>query len=274
MNKFLKYLKRFFVYAVLSLASFLSIFPCYFMFIGATNTSTDVASGRLVPGNHLIENITKLFQTYPMKSALMNSMIIAVMVVVFSLLITSLAAYGFEKFGNKYSEKAYNIYLLGMMIPSSAMMIPLYKMMASLKLVNSHLAVILPVISSIFLIFFFRQSFKSLPNEILESARIDGAGELTVFLKIAFPSMKATYAAAAIYAFMTSWNNYMWPMIVLQTDEKKTVTMVVSKIASSSYVADYGVQMAGLALATLPMLVVFLCLQRSFVEGMTGSVKG
>lgn len=86
--------------------------------------------------------------------------------------------------------------------------------------------------------------------------------------------MRATYAAAGIYAFMTSWNSYMWPMIVLQTDCQKTITLVVSKIASSSYVADYGIQMAGLAVATLPMLVVFLVLQRSFVEGMTGSVKG
>lgn len=274
MNRIIKYLKRTLVYVVLLFAAFLSIFPCYWMFASATNSSRDIAGGKILPGTYLFENMKKLFEMYPMKSSLMNSLKISLLIVLISLFVTSLAAYGFEKFGNKNSEKAYTIFLLGMMIPASALMIPLYKMMASFRLVNSHFAVILPAISSIFLIFFFRQSFKALPNEILESARMDGANELTVFFRIVFPSMKATYAAAAIYSFMTSWNNYMWPMIALQTDEQKTVTLVVSKIASSSYVADYGVQMAGLALATLPMLIVFLCLQRSFVEGMTGSVKG
>lgn len=274
MARTVKYIKRGIVYAILIIAAFLSIFPCYFMFIGATNTSRDVASGRVLPGKYLIENVTNLFETYPMGSALLNSLLIAVAIVVASLLVTSLAAYGFEKFGNKNSERAYMIYLLGMMIPTSALIIPWYKMMAQFGIINSPLAVIFPAVSSIFLIFFFRQSFKSLPDEILESARIDGAGEVRIFFRIVFPGMRATYAAAAIYAFMTAWNNYMWPMIVLQTDEQKTVTLVVSKIASSSYVADYGVQMAGLAIATLPMLIVFLCLQHSFVEGMTGSVKG
>ena len=272
MAKTVKYLKRGFVYIILLFVSFLSIFPCYWMFAGATNSSRDVASGRVLPGSYLMENLKKLFDIYPMASALINSLKIAIIIVVASLLVTSLAAYGFEKFGNKKSENAYMIFLLGMMIPTSALIIPWYKMMAGFGIINSSLAVIFPAISSIFLIFFFRQSFKSLPNEILESARIDGAGEFRIFFSIVFPSMRATYAAAAIYAFMTAWNNYMWPMIVLQTDDQKTVTLVVSKIAASAYVADYGVQMAGLALATLPMLIVFLCLQHSFIEGMTGSV--
>ncbi len=274
MAKIVKYLKRGLVYFVLIIATFVSIFPCYFMFVGATNASIDVASGRILPGNHLIENLTNLFTTYPMVSALLNSIKIALIITVTSLLVTSLAAYGFEKFGNKRSERIYTIYLIGMMIPTSALIIPWYKMMAEMRILNSAWAVIFPAISSIFLIFFFRQSFKSLPNELLESARIDGANELRIFFSIVFPTMRATYAAAAIYAFMTAWNNYMWPMIVLQTDDQKTVMVVVSKIASSSYVADYGVQMAGLAIATLPMLIVFFCLQRSFVEGVTGSVKG
>ena len=122
--------------------------------------------------------------------------------------------------------------------------------------------------------FFFRQNFKSFPNEMIESARIDGAGELRIFFRIVFPSMRATFAAAAIYAFMNSWNAYMWPMISLSSESKKTLILMVSKIASSSYVADYGVQMVGLAIATLPMMIVFLFLQNSFVDGLTGSVKG
>ena len=211
---------------------------------------------------------------YPIWNGLSNSLKIAVLSVVLSLIVTSLAAYGFEKFRTKRSEQAYVIFLIGMMIPQTSLVIPLYKMMADMKLVNSHLSIILPAIGSIFLLFFFRQSFKSIPNEMIESARIDGAGELRIFFQIVFPSMRATYAAAAIYAFMTSWNAYMWPMISLSSEQKKTIILMVSKIASSAYVADYGVQMVGLVIATLPMMIVFLFLQRSFVDGLTGSVKG
>jgi lactose/L-arabinose transport system permease protein len=244
------------------------------MFIGATNSSNGVASGKLLPGTYLIKNLTNLFTKYPIHYALINSVKIAGITVVASLLVTSLAAYGFEKFATKASNKAYTIFLLGMMIPSAALMIPLFKIMAVAHLVNNAFAVILPGITSIFLIFFFRQSFKSLPDEILESARIDGANEYRIFFRIVIPSMKTTYAAATIYSFMTSWNSYMWPLIALQSENKKTLTLVVSSINKSTYVADYGVQMAGLAIATLPMLVVFLIMQRSFVEGLTGSIKG
>ena len=266
--------KRFLVYLILILAALISIFPCYWMFASATNTSKAISDGRILPGTNLIPNLEHLFRDYPSWNGLSNSLKIAVLSVVLSLIVTSLAAYGFEKFRTKRSEQAYVIFLIGMMIPQTSLVIPLYKMMADMKLVNSHLSIILPAIGSIFLLFFFRQSFKSIPNEMIESARIDGAGELRIFFQIVFPSMRATYAAAAIYAFMTSWNAYMWPMISLSSEQKKTIILMVSKIASSAYVADYGVQMVGLVIATLPMMIVFLFLQRSFVDGLTGSVKG
>lgn len=229
---------------------------------------------KILPGTHLLENIQNLFSTYHVWLGLWNSLKIAIITVVSSLAITSLAAYGFEKFKTPLSEKFYMIFLIGMMVPFTALIVPLYKMMASLGLSNTHWAVILPAVGSIFLLFFFRQSFKSIPNEILESARIDGASELRIFVQIVFPSMRATYAAAAIYAFMTSWNNYMWPMIVLNAPSKQTITLMVSKIVTSGYYPDYGVQMAGLMIATLPIAAIFLFLQRSFVDGLTGSVKG
>lgn len=262
------------VYLVLIAASIVSIFPCYFMFVSAFNSTREITNGKLLPGAHLIENLRNLFATYPILDGILNSLKISLITVVGSLLVSSLAAYGFEKFRTRNSEKAYTIFLIGMMIPTTSLVIPLYRMMASVKLVDSHLAIILPAIGSIFLLFLFRQSFKSLPDEILESARIDGASELRIFLQIVLPSMRSTYAAAGIYAFMMSWNNYMWPMIVLQTETKKTITLMVSKIIGSAYLADYGVQMVGLAIATLPMMIVFLVLQRSFVDGLTGSVKG
>lgn len=274
MAKYRKKISRFLVYAVLILAAFISIFPCYWMVASAFNSTEEIVSGRLLPSTHLIENIINLFGTYQIVDGLVNSLKISVTTVAASLLVTSLAAYGFEKFRTPISEKFYTIFLVGMMVPFTALIVPLYKMMAAIGLSNSPWAVILPAVGSIFLLFFFRQSFKSISNEILESARIDGAGEFRIFLQIVFPSMRATYAAAAIYAFMTSWNNYMWPMIALNSPSKQTITLMVSKIITSGYYPDYGVQMVGLAIATLPIAAIFLLLQRSFVDGLTGSVKG
>lgn len=244
------------------------------MVASAFNSTEQIVSGRILPSTYFFENLKNLFETYPIWNGLWNSIKISVLTVVGSLTVTSLAAYGFEKFRTNLSEKFYLIFLIGMMVPFTALIVPLYKMMATIGLSNSCWAVILPTVGCIFLLFFFRQSFKSIPNEILESARIDGAPELLIFFKIVFPSMRATYAAAAIYAFMTSWNNYMWPMIVLNSPSKQTITLMVSKIVTSGYYPDYGVQMVGLVVATLPIAIIFLVLQRSFVDGLTGSVKG
>lgn len=274
MAKFKKRFSRAMIYLILVIVAFISIFPCYWMLASAFNSTEQIVAGRILPSTHFVENLKNLFATYPIMQGLWNSAKIAVITVVISLLITSLAAYGFEKFGTRTSEKVYGLVLIGMMVPFSALVVPLYKTMATIGLTNSHWAIILPAIGSIFLLFFFRQSFKSIQNEILEAARIDGAGELRIFFQIVFPSMRSTYAAAAIYAFMTSWNNYMWPMVVLNAPSKKTIILHVAKIITSGYYPDYGVQMVGLVIATLPIALIFLLLQRSFVEGITGSVKG
>ena len=225
-----------------------------------------------MPGAHLIENLRNLFATYPILDGILNSLKISLITVVGSLLVSSLAAYGFEKFRTRNSEKAYTIFLIGMMIPTTSLVIPLYRMMASAKLVDSHLAIILPAIGSIFLLFLFRQSFKSLPDEILESARSDGASELRIFLQIVLPSRRSTYAAAGIYAFMMSWNNYMWPKIILQTNESITMPMLVSNLLSG-YTVDYGMLMLGVLICTIPTAIVFFFFQKSFTEGITGAVK-
>lgn len=274
MAKFKKKLSRALVYIVLILAAFIAIFPCYWMVASAFNSTEEIVAGRILPSTHFMENLRNLFATYPIAQGLWNSTKIAVITVVISLLITSLAAYGFEKFGTRNSEKVYGLILIAMMVPFAALVVPLYKTMAAVGLANSHWAVILPALGSIFLLFFFRQSFKSIPTEILEAARIDGASELRIFFQIVFPSMRSTYAAAAIYAFMNSWNNYMWPMVVLSAPSKKTIILQVAKIITNGYYPDYGVQMIGLVIATLPIALIFLLLQRSFVEGITGSIKG
>ncbi|MGX7395507.1 carbohydrate ABC transporter permease [Carnobacterium mobile] len=261
-------------YLLLIVFSFISIFPFYWMVAGATNTSNQIAEGKITFGTHLIQNISDLFNGYNVSLIMWNSLKISFVTVVLSLLVTSLAAFGFEKFKTKKSEIIYALFLLFMMIPFAALVIPLFRMMAGFHLVNQHIAIILPAVSNLFLIFFFRQSFKSFPDEIIDSGRVEGAGSYAIFFRIVFPMMKSTYAAATIYAFMTSWNSYLLPLIILQTEDKYTMTLLISGLSSSSYVANYGVQMVAIIIATIPTLILFMFMQRSFVAGMLGSIKG
>ena len=261
-----------FVYIILIGASIFSLFPFAWIVVGSTNTSTAVIQGKMSFGNQWLVNMTKLFGDENMVVALGNSAKIALVTVVFTLLFTSMAAYGFQMFKSKKKEKVYSFFLLTMMVPFASLMIPLFKLIAALHLINSVWAIILVSTASVFMVFFFRQSFVNYPGEILEAARVDGASEIMTFFRIFIPSMKSTYAAAAIYTFMTSWNNYLWPLIVLQTNDQQTTTLLISSL-SSAYNPDYGVIMSGISIATLPVIVIFFAFQKQFVEGMLGSVK-
>jgi len=267
-------------YIFLSLASFVSIFPFFWMVISATNKSIDVTKGKLSPGSSFMENLNNLLKPeLGFVTSLGNSAEIAIITTVLALLVSSVAGYGFEIFRTKARDRVFSILLLSMMIPFSALMIPLFKFFSAIKGtplgfmgVNTLWVIVLPSVCTAFLIFFFRQNAKAFPKEILEAARIDGLGEIGIFLKIFFPTMKTTYAAAAIITFMSAWNAYLWPLIALQSPEKKTVLLVISKL-SSSYSPDYGLIMMAIVITTIPTAFVFFVMQKHFVAGMTGSIK-
>lgn len=260
------------VYLILGIISFFSIFPFYWLVVGATNKTEDIINGKLFFGNELINNFNSLIKHGSFHIAFINTLKITVIYVILTLIITSLAAYGFDKFKTLKTEILYKFFLLSMMVPFAAIMIPLFRMMIKFKLINSFWGIILPTLASTFLIFFFRQSLKNFPIQIIESARIDGASELTIFLKIVIPPMRPTIAAAGIYAFMLQWNNYLWPLIILQSTEKKTLTLILSSM-SSAYFIDYGMMMLAIVIATIPIIIIFFTMQKSFVEGMIGSSK-
>ena len=267
-------------YVFLSILAFISIFPFVWMIISATNTAADVGQGKLTPGGELLTNLKNLFASeLGFGQALLNSAVIAVITTVLALLISSIAGYGFEIFRSKARDRVFSILLLSMMVPFCALMIPLYRMFSSIGQsgftafgLNSMFSVIVPLVSTAFLIFFFRQNTKSFPRDILEAARIDGLNELQIFFRMYVPVMKTTYAAGAIITFMNSWNNYLWPLVALQSPEKRTVPLVLSAMGSS-YTPDYGMIMAGIVIATLPTGIIFFVMQKQFVAGMIGSVK-
>ncbi|QNK90207.1 carbohydrate ABC transporter permease [Sporosarcina sp. resist] len=274
----MKKVKRIFTYLFLTCAAIISIFPFFWMIISATNKSVDVSKGRLFPGSHLIENFKNLIETVDIAQALTNSSIISVTTTVLSLIIASLAGYGFEVYRSKAKDIVFNILLISMMIPFAALMVPLYRMFGSLSQVAPFIgmdtlaSVMLPTITTAFLIFFFRQNTKMFSRELIEAGRIDGLSELGIFFRIYMPTMKTTYAAAAIITFMNSWNNYLWPLVVLQSPENQTIPLLISNLGSS-YAPDYGVIMLTIVIATLPTALIFFVMQKHFVAGMMGSVK-
>ncbi|WP_316859485.1 carbohydrate ABC transporter permease [uncultured Cohaesibacter sp.] len=268
----MKYLLNLTRYGILSLIAFVSIFPFIWMLIGATNTSADIIKGKVSFGDQLLANFATLSETVDLPLVAWNSAKIAGISVFFSLLLCSMAGYGFEIFRSKARERIYATLLLTMMIPFAALMIPLFMMFAKAGLLDTHFAVVLPTLATAFIIFYFRQTTKAFPSELRDAARVDGLKEWEIYLFVYMPVMRSTFAAAFIITFMFAWNNYLWPLIVLQSNDTKTLTLVISSIAQGYY-PDYAIVMVATILATLPTILVFFLMQRQFVQGMLGSVK-
>ena len=268
----LRHFQRALVYAALSIAAFISVFPFVWLIVGATNTSANILTGKTSIGSALGDNFTHLMQQVDLYTLFWNSTKIAVIATVFTLIISSLAGYGFEIFRSKISDRVFASLLAMLSIPFAALMIPLFITMAQLHLINTHTALIIPTVASIFIIFYFRQATKSFPTELRDAARVDGLKEWQIFVYIYVPVMRSTYAAATIIVFMANWNAYLWPLIVLQTNDTKTLTLAVASLLTA-YTPDYGVVMVATTLATLPTLFIFFTLQKQFVQGLLGSVK-
>ena len=259
-------------YIVLSIASLLSVFPLYYMISGATNKSIDIVRGRLIPGSYLMENFKSLTANQNLGLAMFNSFRNAIVITILTLLICSIAGYGFEIYHDKGKDLLMSILLLAMMLPFVALMIPLFTMFSKMGLVNSWMALVLPSISTPFMIMLFRQASRSFPVDIIEASRLEGMSEIAIFFRMYIPVMKSTYGAAMTVTFMNAWNNYLWPKVILQNNESITMPMLVANL-KSGYSVDYGMLMLGVLICTLPTAVIFFCLQKSFSNGLTGAVK-
>ena len=260
------------MYLILSIASIVSVFPLYYMFCASTNKSVDVIAGKLIPGTYLIENYKALIANQNLGLALWNSFRNATVLTVLCLLICSIAGYGFEIYHDKGKDVVFTILLTAMMIPFAAIMIPMFRMFSTLKMVNTMGAFMLPSIATPFMIMMFRQASRSFPHDIIEAARIDGLSEVGIFFRMFIPTMKSTYAAAAVITFMNAWNSYLWPKVIMTDNKAMTMPMLIANLITG-YVTDYGMLMCGVLFCSIPTMVVFFVLQKQFAEGITGAVK-
>lgn len=259
-------------YIFLIIWSFISVFPFYWMISAATNNTVDIARGKLTFGTNALINFQNLLARDDLWGTLWNSFKYSIVQTILCLFICSLAGYGFELYHDKAKDRLFGILLLAMMVPQVATMIPLFKLIAKMGVLNTVTAFILPAISTPFMIMMFRQNSRNFPVDIMEAARLDGLSEFAIFFRMYMPVMKSTYAAAAVISFMNAWNAYLWPKVVMSDNRAQTMPMLIAKLAAG-YTTDYGVLMMGVLFCSVPTMIVFFVLQKQFAEGITGAVK-
>ena len=203
-----------------------------------------------------------------------NSLIITVVQLVLALFLSACVGYGFAMYEFKMKNLLFGCVLLVMMIPTEVIILPLYRLIINMGIMDSMWGIILPYLVVPMLIFFFRQYLSGIPKDFLDAARVDGCTEYGIFARIMIPLMKPSFAAMGIYQGMQSWNNFLWPMIVMRTQSKITLTVGLQSLMSP-YGNNYDILIAGSCFAILPILILFVCFQSYFIEGMTaGGVKG
>jgi len=228
----------------------------------------------LFPAHPTLDNYRQLFAQGGMARYLVNSVVLTTAVTVVSLTVNVAAGYAFAKLAFAARDRIFKLLLGALVIPAQVAMVPLFLLLKHLGLVNSYGGVIVPAAASIFGIFLVRQYALAIPNDLLEAARIDGASELRIFGSVVVPVLKPIIVTLAVFTLLGTWNDFMWPLIVLSDQELYTLPVALASL-SREHVQDHELMMAGSVITTLPVLVVFLVLQRSYMEGlMAGSVKG
>ncbi|MFF2409644.1 carbohydrate ABC transporter permease [Streptomyces sp. NPDC058092] len=253
-----------------------SLVPFLWMAIAATHSTSDLfrSPPPFLPGGRLLDNLVRLQDTIGFGRVLLNSVGIAVVHTVLSSLISAMCGYGLAKYRFRGRGLLLGAVLATMMIPFQVLLVPLFQMMASVGWIDSYQAVVLPFLANSFGILLMRQGFVDFPDELLESARIDGAGELRTFYQVVLPCVRPQLGALVIFTFMAQWNSFIWPLLMLNSEDKYTVPVALNTLTGLSHV-DYSGLMLGSLLATLPLMALFLLFQRQFVAGLLGgAVKG
>lgn len=262
-------------YVALALVTFLMIFPLIIVVIVSftPNAVTQTWPPKIIPSAWTLDNYTSLFQRLPIGRELLNTIVFAGAVTIISVFFDSLAAYGLSRVDFKGRGILLAVLIATMMIPAMALLIPVYKLLGSMGLVNSYLGIIIPRMADVGGIFLLRQFFISIPKDLDNAARIDGAGEFRIFAQIILPNAVPAILTVGMFNFMGNWNDLLWPLIMTSKPETRTITAGLAMLTGhGSSVTPYGVVMAGAMISALPLLIVFFFVQKRFVEGiaMTG----
>ncbi|XVQ06812.1 carbohydrate ABC transporter permease [Spirillospora sp. CA-255316] len=260
------------LYVIASLGLLLMAAPLLWMTLSAFKTKKDLTASPPVwlPSQWTLSNFANLLDQLDIPRYFMNSLIVAVLVTVCNLLFCSMIGYALAKLDFTGRSKVFGIVLVALMVPGNLLILPLYVLMNGLSLIDSYAGLVLPFAAQAFGVFLMRQFMQSVPDELLEAARIDGAGEWYIFARIAIPLVKPALATLTIFTFLGSWNNFVWPLVATNDAAKYTLPVALATFANDpnrTIAGGNGMLMAGSLLVVLPVLVVFVALQRHFTQG-------
>jgi multiple sugar transport system permease protein len=257
---------------VLILIALVAVLPFVFMLVTSLQRSTSIRID-LDPSRFDPSNYVELFTRYGFGMALLTSVIVVVLACAANVFIGALAAYGFAKRPFPGSGVIFWVYLATMMVPIQVTIIPLFLIMRDLDLLNSYVSLVLPFINA-FGVFLIRQFMLGVPDELIESARIEGASDLRIFWSVVVPLIRPVLIALTVFTFMGAWNDFLWPLISISSDDMQTVTLALARM-QGRFETNYGLVMAGSTISFLVPFVMYVLLQRRFVEGIASTgLKG
>ncbi|MFD4972850.1 carbohydrate ABC transporter permease [Streptomyces sp. NPDC058424] len=260
------------LYVIAGVGMLVMATPFLWMALSAFKTKRDLTASPPVwiPSHWTLSNFSALLHQLDMPRYFMNSLVVAVSVSACNLLFCSMLGYALAKLRFTGRQKIFGVVLAALMVPSNLMILPLYVLMNQLGLIDTHAGLVLPFAAGAFGVFLMRQFMQGVPDELLEAARIDGAGEWYIFFRIVLPLVKPALATLTIFTFLGSWNNFIWPLIATNDPGKYTLPVALATFANDpnrTVAGGNGVLMAGSLLVVLPVLVVFTVLQRHFTQG-------
>lgn len=272
-----KKVNRLFTYLLLVLGALIFLMPYFYMLVASTQSNTEIVGGgvNFRFGDHLIKNWQALMARYNYPLVLWNSLVIAVLSTVLATVSATMAGYALAKYKFRGSSWLFNIVMLSRMVPFFATLIPLFYLMSRMGLANTYAGIVIPSIASTTSVFMMRQYSHQFPTSLMEAARMDGASEWIIFSKIAVPVLRPTIITTGLLIFMGSWNQYLFPLVMLSETDKFTIPLVIRNlsISSTGEVINYGALMLVLATSVIPMVLIYAWAQAKFKENDIGAAN-
>ena len=268
-------IKKIFLYSFLIVTSLLTLIPFFWM-LGASfmfDGSSSVFPPIFIPDPVTFNQYKVLFERLNIAQNFFNSLLLSTMVTIVSLVFNSMAGYAFAKYRFGGKKILFNLLLSSMIIPSQVTMLPLFLLLKSMGFINTYMAIIIPGLANIFGIFLIRQYCISIPDSLIEAAKIDGATDFQIYRKVILPLAIPILVTLAIFTFLGTWNDFLWPLIVLTDDSMYTLPVALANLMLE-HTKDPELMMAGSVVTIIPVIIVFLVLQKYYIKGiMMGSVK-
>jgi multiple sugar transport system permease protein len=247
------------------------VFPFLWAFVTSISPGSGLsATPQLIPENASFSAYEQLFERLPFAQIVLNSLILAILTTLFQLVTSSLAAYVFSRMPFKGRNAVFAVYLATMMVPLQVLVVPLFVEMKALGLIDTYLGVLLPGIASAFGVFLLRQAMNSVPPDLDQAATLDGAGHFRIFGLIILPLVRPALATLTVFAFLNSWNSFLWPLIILRTPGLKTLPVALAGL-QGQYTTQWDIVMAGSVVSVLPMLALYIFTQKYIIQGVAGT---